>query len=57
MKPETFYRSLLEQIASDRRRTRARRIAESGLVFWDQIYKESKALEVKSGEKNKPKVK
>jgi hypothetical protein len=39
-KPQTeaaFYRKLLEQIASDPRRTRGRRLAESGLLFWDAM--------------------
>ena len=31
----THYRELLEQISKDARKTRARRIAESGLMFWD----------------------
>ena len=30
-----FYRNLLEQIKTDPRKTRARRLAESGLMFWD----------------------
>ena len=31
----THYRELLEQISKDTRKTRARRLAESGLMFWD----------------------
>jgi len=40
---EAFYRDLLEQIAADPRRTRARRLAESGLLFWDSMRMESTA--------------
>jgi hypothetical protein len=43
---KTFYRSLLEQICQDARKTRARRLAESGLMFWDQIRAESTASKV-----------
>lgn len=32
-----FYRELLQQIAEDPRRTKARRLAESGLAFWDAL--------------------
>lgn len=32
-----FYRKLLEKICQDTRRTRARRLAESGLNFWDAM--------------------
>lgn len=35
-----FYRELLEQIASARRNTIAKRLADSGLMFWDQMQKE-----------------
>jgi hypothetical protein len=35
-----FYRILLEQIAGDKRRTRGRRLAESGLLFWDRLQEE-----------------
>jgi hypothetical protein len=38
---EAFYRELLEQIAADPRRTRARRLAESGLIFWDSMREEA----------------
>lgn len=38
---EAFYRELLEQIAADPRRTRARRLAESGLTFWDSMREEA----------------
>ncbi len=38
---EAFYRELLEQIAADPRRTRARRLAESGLIFWDSMLEEA----------------
>ena len=31
------YRELLEQISKDPRKTRARKLAESGLLFWDNI--------------------
>lgn len=34
---KAFYRDLLEQITQDPRKTRARRLAESGLIFWDAI--------------------
>lgn len=37
-----FYRELLEQITQDSRKTRARRLAESGLMFLDQTVKEAK---------------
>jgi len=32
-----FYREILERIATDRRNTMARRLASSGLAFWDQL--------------------
>lgn len=32
-----FYRGLLQQICEDARKTRARRLAESGLMFWDSM--------------------
>jgi len=35
-----FYRELLESICQEGRKTRARRLAESGLMFWDQMQKE-----------------
>lgn len=35
-----FYRKQLELIAEDKRKTRARRLAESALTFWDQMQKE-----------------
>ena len=38
---EAFYRRLLEQICEDPRRTRARRLAESGLLFWDAMQDEA----------------
>lgn len=38
---EQFYRELLEQITQDPRRTRARRLAESGLLFWDSVNEEA----------------
>lgn len=38
---EAFYRRLLEQICEDPRRTRARRLAESGLLFWDSMQAEA----------------
>jgi len=38
---EAFYRRLLEQICEDPRRTRARRLAESGLLFWDAMQEEA----------------
>jgi len=34
------YRGLLEEIAKDSRKTRARRLAESGLRFWDVLVEE-----------------
>jgi hypothetical protein len=37
---KTFYRGLLEQICQDARKTRARRLAESGLMFWDSMQAE-----------------
>lgn len=39
---KSFYRGLLEQISQDHRKTRARRLAESGMIFWDQMQKEVK---------------
>ena len=36
----THYRELLEQITQDNRKTRARRLAESGLTFWDAMMEE-----------------
>lgn len=36
-----FYLDLLKQIAADPRKTRARRLAESGIVFWDSLKEES----------------
>ena len=36
-----FYRDLLEKICQDTRMTRARRLADSGLMFWDQMKKEA----------------
>lgn len=35
-----FYRDLLEQISSAKRKTMAQRLAASGLLFWDSITKE-----------------
>lgn len=35
-----FYREQLELICRDPRRTRARRLAESALAFWDQMRRE-----------------
>lgn len=32
-----FYRNQLELIRQDSRRTRARRLAESALIFWDAM--------------------
>ena len=43
-----FYRRLLEQIVQDPRRTRARRLAESGLRFWDAIGKAKRAPQKRS---------
>lgn len=43
-KPEreaAFYRQQLELICKDKRKTRARRLAESALMFWDQMQKEA----------------
>jgi len=37
-----FYRKLLEQICLDPRRTTARRLAESGLCFWDALREEKR---------------
>lgn len=37
-----FYRKLLEQITEDSRKTRARRLAESGLMFWDSMQAEKR---------------
>lgn len=37
---KTFYRDLLQQITQDPRKTRARRLAESGLTFWDAMREE-----------------
>ncbi len=37
---KTFYRELLQQITQDSRKTRARRLAESGLIFWDAMREE-----------------
>lgn len=37
---KAFYRELLQQIAQDSRKTRARRLAESGLTFWDAMREE-----------------
>lgn len=37
-----FYRHLLEQITEDSRKTRARRLAESGLMFWDSMQAEKR---------------
>jgi hypothetical protein len=37
---KTFYRDLLEQVCQDARKTRARRLVESGLMFWDQMQAE-----------------
>jgi hypothetical protein len=37
---KTFYRGLLEQVCQDGRKTRARRLAESGLMFWDSMQAE-----------------
>lgn len=39
-----FYRDLLEQICQDTRNTRAKRLAESGLLFWDQMKKERESV-------------
>lgn len=36
------YRELLRSIAQDPRKTRARRLAESGLMFWDAMMEEKK---------------
>lgn len=38
----THYRELLEQISKDARKTRARRLAESGLMFWDTQMEEKR---------------
>jgi hypothetical protein len=35
-----FYRDLLKQICDDPRNTRAKRLAKSGLTFWDAMQKE-----------------
>jgi hypothetical protein len=37
---KTFYRDLLQQITQDPRKTRARRLVESGLTFWDAMREE-----------------
>lgn len=37
---KTFYRGLLDQVCQDARKTRARRLAESGLMFWDAMQAE-----------------
>lgn len=36
-----FYRQQLELICQDPRRTRARRLAESALTFWDSMQQEA----------------
>lgn len=36
-----FYREQLELICKDSRKTRARRLAESALMFWDQLQLEA----------------
>lgn len=36
-----FYREQLELICQDPRKTRARRLAESALMFWDQMQYEA----------------
>jgi uncharacterized protein YbaR (Trm112 family) len=36
-----FYREQLELICKDHRRTRARRLAESALTFWDSLKAEA----------------
>lgn len=40
-----FYRETLEQITQDPRKTRARRLAESALMFWDSMQKEAHTRE------------
>ena len=45
----THYRELLEQISKDTRKTRARRLAESGLMFWDTL-QQSKASAPRSND-------
>lgn len=37
-----FYREILELIASAKRKTKARGLANSALTFWDQMQKERK---------------
>lgn len=44
-----FYRDLLVQITQDARKTRARRLAESGLMFWDQMKNEIKCTDEGAG--------
>lgn len=39
-----FYRKLLQQIAEDKRNTRAKRLASSGLTFWDQLQIEKRKI-------------
>lgn len=39
---EEFYRQLLEQIATWPRNDRGRRLAESGLIFWDSMQEEKR---------------
>ena len=47
---EAFYRRLLEQICEDARRTRARRLAESGLRFWDAMQDEAAKNEAQTND-------
>ena len=49
----THYRELLEQISKDDRKTRARRLAESGLMFWD-TQQQSKASAPRSNVVREP---
>ena len=44
-----FYRKTLEQIASGRRRTLERRLAESALTFWDALKAEAASYEADRG--------
>lgn len=39
---QRFYRILLEQIANGKRNTIERRLAKSGILFWDQLQAEKK---------------
>lgn len=49
---EDFYRRLLEQICEDPRRTRARRLAESGLQFWDTMRAEAERAAMRQPQEN-----